>query len=173
MDWLSVLQDIAPRGDDDILAGLAEAAPVAIEKFALTTPLRRAHFLSQWAQETAGYTRLVEIASGDAYEGRRDLGNARAGDGIRFKGRGLCMLTGRANYARLSKLLVVDFLSHPEIVTTFPHALDVAGVYWRDHSLNVYADRDDATTITRRINGGLNGLRSRLDYLARAKRALR
>jgi putative chitinase len=83
------------------------------------------------------------------------------------------MLTGRANYARLSKILVVDFLSRPEIVASFPHAANVAGVFWKDHSLNVFADRDDIRTITKRINGGLNGFADRAVYLRRAKQAIK
>jgi len=172
-DWAAVIRRIAPPAHADIVAGLAGAFPAAIVKYELSNRLRQAHFLSQWAEETAGYTHLTEEASGRAYEGRRDLGNTRCGDGLRFKGRGFCMLTGRANYARLSKILVVDFVSHPEIVATFPHALNVACVFWRDHALNGFADREDIDTITRRINGGLNGLATRRAYLARAKQALR
>lgn len=172
-DWAAVLRRIAPEGKPEIVLGLAGALPAAIAKYDLSNRLRQAHFLSQWAEETAGYTHLTEEASGREYEGRRDLGDTQPGDGARFKGRGLCMLTGRSNYARLSKMLVVDFVAHPQIVATFPHALNVAAVFWRDHALNGFADRDDLDTITRRINGGLNGLATRRAYLARAKRALR
>lgn len=172
-DWFSAIKCIAPQAHLDIADGLADAFPALATRFALSTPLRQAHFLAQWAQETAGYTHLTEEASGREYEGRRDLGNTHAGDGERFKGRGLCMLTGRANYARLSKILVVDFLSRPEIVASFPHAANVAGVFWKDRSLNVFADRDDIKTITRHINGGLNGFTDRVVYLRRAKQAIK
>jgi len=47
--------------------------------------------------------------------------------------------------------------------------VDVACWFWQAHSLNVLADRDDVVGITRRINGGLNGLDGRERHLARGK----
>jgi putative chitinase len=172
-DWAGILHRIAPNGKIAIVDGLAASFPVAITKFGLTTPLRQAHFLAQAAFESAGLTTTVEEASGAAYQGRVDLGNVHPGDGVRYKGRGLFQLTGRANYANMSKVLAIDFISHPELVATFPYALTVSLIFWRSHGLNVFADHDDVRGVTRRINGGLNGLADRMEYLARAKRALK
>jgi len=113
-----------------------------------------------------------EIASGDAYENRRDLGNTQPGDGRRFKGRGLMQLTGRANYAKYGQAIGQDLVTneHWKQVADDPNlAVDVACWYWETRNLNQYADQDDITTITRRINGGLNGLEDRQRLLTRAK----
>jgi putative chitinase len=79
----------------DLYAGPLAAKMAAA---AITTPLRQAHFLAQLGHESGELRYTEELASGDAYEGRRDLGNTVPGDGRRFKGRGLIQLTGRANY---------------------------------------------------------------------------
>jgi putative chitinase len=173
VDWHAVIKAVAPQGHASIVDGLADSMPGLIAKFDLTTPLRQAYFIGEWAEETAGYTTLTEFASGRAYEGRRDLGNIHPGDGVRFKGRGLPMLTGRDNYARLGRQLAVDFVSNPDLVATFPHAANVAGVFWRERNINHPADRDDIREVTRLINGGENGIGTRAIYLRRAKLALR
>jgi predicted chitinase len=107
-----------------------------------------------------------------AYEGRRDLGNTQPGDGPRFKGRGLIQLTGRANYQQYGQAIGRDLLTNEQWrqVADDPNlAVDVACWYWETRRLNPFADQDDITTITRRINGGLNGLTDRQRLLARAR----
>ena len=139
------------------------------EKYEINTPLRKSHFLAQVAHETGGFRYLEEIASGDAYENRRDLGNIIKGDGRRYKGRGSLQLTGRSNYQIYGKELGVDLLSNPQLVAS-QYYMDVGGWYWNRHKLNTYADKDDIKTITRLINGGYNGLEDRTLWLAKFKR---
>ncbi len=172
MNWLSVLTAIAPKGKPSILQAVANAMPGVVSEFDLSNQLRQAHFLAQLAHESDGFKTTVEYASGAAYEGRRDLGNTHPGDGKRFKGRGLIQLTGRANYAAASQALGVDFVAKPELAAQFPHAIRVAGWYWQTRKLNFLADKDDVLAVTRKINGGTNGLEDRRRYLARAKTAL-
>lgn len=74
-------------------------------RFAINTPARMRHFLSQISHESGGLRWLKELATGDAYQGRKDLGNVQQGDGRRFKGGGALQLTGRANYQALSTYL--------------------------------------------------------------------
>jgi putative chitinase len=138
----------------------------------ISPPLRQAHFLAQVGHESGELRYGEEIASGDAYENRRDLGNTQPGDGRRFKGRGLMQLTGRANYAKYGQAIGQDLVTneHWKQVADDPNlAVDVACWYWETRNLNQYADQDDITTITRRINGGLNGLEDRQRLLTRAK----
>ena len=171
-NWTRVIHAMAPNAVGWIVAGLNDAMPGLIARAKLTSDLRFAHFLAQIAHESAGFRTTEEYASGSAYEGRRDLGNTQPGDGRRFKGRGLIQVTGRANARRMSKVLGQDFERKPELLQRFPWAADTAAVFWSDHRLNDYADADNILTITKRINGGLNGLPDRKLYLARAKRAL-
>ena len=175
MDWHAILRAIAPAGTARILAGTADAMPGIVTRFAIDTALRQAHFLAQCAHESDGLTAIVERGN-DAYlaryEGRKTLGNTKAGDGARFRGRGLIQLTGRRNYTHYGGLLGVDLVAHPERAADFPLAAELAACFWRENGLNALADRDDLSAVTRRINGGLNGLASRARYLAKAKAAL-
>lgn len=130
---------------------------------------RFVHFLAQVAHESGNFIYMEEIASGAAYEGRKDLGNVRSGDGTRYKGRGPIQLTGRTNYRKYGQTLGFDFESHPEIVAYPSVGFLVACKYWSDHGLNELADQDDLLAITKKINGGTNGLDDRRKHLAKLK----
>lgn len=143
---------------------------------AIDTPLRQSHFLAQVGHESDELRHTEEIASGDAYEGRLDLGNTVPGDGRKFKGRGLIQLTGRANYAAYGDAIgvnLVDGDNYTQLATDPDLAADVACWFWQTHGLNALADQDDVITITRRINGGVNGLADRQRQLVRGKFFLR
>lgn len=149
-----------------LIAGMAARA--------INTPLRMAHFLAQIGHESGHLRYNEELATGAAYEGRADLGNVFSGDGVRFKGRGLIQLTGRANYEAYGAAIGRDLLADPTPVATDPAlAVDVACWFWERRGLNGLADRDRLEDITRRVNGGLNGLIDRRTILARAKVVLR
>lgn len=165
---------------EKLAAVMPHASPALVDRYfkplddtmsarAIDTPLRRSHFLAQLAHESGSLRFSEELASGDAYEGRADLGNTQPGDGRRFKGRGLIQLTGRANYAAYSQATGIDYVLQPKLLADDPAvAADVAGWYWSSRGLNQQADRDDVTTITKIINGGYNGLEDRIDALHRA-----
>lgn len=144
----------------------------AMEEFAINTPQRQAAFLAQIAHESGSLRYVREIASGDAYEGRSDLGNMEAGDGRKFKGRGLIQITGRYNYVQAAKGLGLPLLERPEILEQPEPACRSAAWWWHTHGLNVVADQGDFLRITRIINGGLNGYDDRLEHWERAKRVL-
>lgn len=142
--------------------------------FSIDTPLRQAHFLAQIAHESGSLQYVREIASGESYEGRKDLGNIHPGDGVKYKGRGLIQLTGRNNYEKFSQSVPeADIVEHPERLEEPNLACYVAGWFWDQHKLNEVADRDDIVQVTKVINGGKNGLQERMNFLNRAKLVLK
>ncbi|MDQ3729659.1 MAG: hypothetical protein M3355_08715 [Actinomycetota bacterium] len=143
---------------------------LAMAEFGITNQ-RRAHaFLAQLGHESVSLRYFEEIASGAAYEGRRDLGNVRRGDGRRYKGRGPIQLTGRANYRRYGRILGLPLEAHPSIAGTARVGFRVAGAFWQTHGLNELAERGQFDKITRRINGGTNGAADRRARWSRVKR---
>lgn len=146
----------------------------AMDEFNIGTPIRQAAFLAQVAHESGSMRYVHELASGRAYEGRTDLGNTQPGDGMRFKGRGLLQITGRHNYRLCSLALYGDerLLDHPELLEAVRPACRSAAWYWSAFGLNEIADADDIRRMTRRINGGLNGLPERMAYYQIAKETL-
>lgn len=142
-------------------------------QYGIDTPLRQAHFIAQIALESGSLRYVKELASGEAYEGRKNLGNIYAGDGVKYKGRGLIQLTGRANYTRFNEELEgIDVVEHAELLEEPELAVTVSCWFWKRNKLNTYADRDDVKEVTRRINGGYNGLKVRTAFLERAKKVL-
>lgn len=141
--------------------------------FAITTPMRMCHFLAQVLWESGCFRYTKELASGKAYEGRKDLGNVQKGDGVKFKGRGLIQITGRTTYVAVGKYFGMDFINHPELLETPEWAFKSAGWYWLTKGLNKLADRDELTKITKIINGGYSHKAERLMYLGKVKRAFK
>ena len=164
-----LLKHIAPNANDNIIGDIEKFADSAFEHYQINNYLRICHFIAQAAEESDGFKTLQEYASGRAYEGRQDLGNVNPGDGVRYKGRGIFELTGRGNYADMSKILGVDLVNHPELAATGEISLKIALEYWNHRNLSAAADNDDINMITHRINGGYNGLATRQLYLDRAK----
>ena len=146
----------------------------AAAEFDINTAERVAAWLAQLAHESGQLRYVREIASGEAYERRRDLGNTQPGDGVRFRGRGLIQITGRANYEQLRVALGLDCVAHPEILEDPHNAARVSGWFWKGRGLNELADGGTVnfTKITRRINGGTNGLADREMFYSRARAAL-
>ena len=114
----------------------------------------------------------VDGGSGNPRILAHELGNTEPGDGWKYRGRGILQTTGRANYRRMGQKCRVDFEAHPELVLSAEHALKPALAEWTEGNLNAAAGRDDIVAITRKINGGLNGLASRRTWLAKIKRAI-
>lgn len=133
------------------------------EKFGVDTPMRVVHYLAQVFHESGNLRYREELASGQAYEGRKDLGNVKKGDGRRFKGRGYIQTTGRANYQAYadSEYCNGDLMAHPEWLAQAPGDQKSSLFFWQRNKLNRFADADDVRGLTKRINGGYNGLANR------------
>jgi len=143
-----------------------------LDKAQINSPLRKAHFLAQVGHESLSFKYTEEIASGSKYEGRKDLGNTEVGDGKRFKGRGLIQITGRTNYSKYADYACLNLMQkgNEKMLATMPmYALDASIWFWTHKKLNKYADQDNIRRVTRRVNGGYNGLKDREEYLCRAK----
>lgn len=130
---------------------------------------RLAHLMAQLIHESDSFKAMEEYASGKAYEGRADLGNTQPGDGPRYKGHGPIQITGRANHRLYGQLIGVDLERRPELASVPSIGIHTACAYWTRNGLNALADRDDLVGITKRINGGTNGLAARQSALAKMK----
>lgn len=175
----------------------------ALDVAAINTPLRQAHFLAQLLHESAGfrvleenlnysaaglmktwpsrfdaataqaYQRQPQRIANRAYADRNGNGPEASGDGWRYRGRGLIQLTGRTNYRKAGQDLGIALVEQPELAADPKHAALIAAWFWQSAKLNPLADTDQLEAITRRINGGLNGLDDRRKYLTQCKRVLR
>lgn len=143
-------------------------------RYNIVSKLRVCHFLAQVLHESANLYYVRELASGAEYDTgakAKALGNTPEadGDGQKYKGRGLIQITGHDNYEVLGHVFMQDFLTHPEQLEEPKWAATSAGWFWDNRHLNIFADKDDVTTITKRINGGLNGLAARMAILESCK----
>jgi putative chitinase len=139
----------------------------------ITTPARAAMFLAQLGHESASLKFFEEIWGPTqaqlGYEGRADLGNTHKGDGKRYKGRGPIQLTGRANYRKYGGLLGLPLEAHPEMAAKPEVGFRTAALFWHNIGGNAIADAGDFVRLTKRINGGVNGLDDRQRRLAAIK----
>ena len=195
----SQIMAISPTCKPEVAEGLAQCLPAVLEKYAISTPLRVAHFLAQTAHESEGFTHFVENLNYSAaglrstfpehfrnvsayayarnpekianhvYANRMGNGNEASGDGWKFRGRGMIQLTGRDNYAALSKDLGVGATANPDYLSTPKGAAESAAWYWKERNINKPADSDNVVTVTKLINGGTLGLDERKRLLVIAK----
>lgn len=163
------LKKLCPTSKKEIVTGIVKFLNQYLAKYEVHTPIRFAHFIAQAAHESAHFQTLEEYASGKDYEGRKDLGNVNPGDGVRYKGRGIFQLTGRANYRTFGGILLEN---NPHLAQSPKFSVLIALEYWKKHGLNALADKDDLLAITRKINGGTNGRKDREKYLKLAKKLL-
>lgn len=167
------------------------ALNVAADKYDINTSLRVAAFIAQCAHESSGFKTVIEnlnysavglravfpthFAAGEedayarhperianrVYANRMGNGDENSGDGWKYRGRGAIQITGRGNYRLFGAGIGFDTLLAPETLETPHYAVISAGWFWSSHSLNGYADVRDFLGITKRINGGVNGLADR------------
>lgn len=135
-----------------------------------------AAFLAQIGHESGQLVYVREIWGPTPvqakYEGWADLSNTVKGGGSKYRGRGLIQITGRANYAACGEALGLNLVNQPELLEQPQYACMSAAWFWATRGLNTLTDQDQFNTITRRINGGLNGLQNRLEIWARARAVL-
>lgn len=116
--------------------------------------------------------RKPQAIANNAYANRFGNGDETSGDGWRYRGAGLKQLTFKANHEEFGKAVGIVLAKVPNFLQTPEGAALSAAWYWETRLLNTLADIGDFTTITEKINGGQNGARSRLKYLALAQKAI-
>ena len=169
-----------------LLQTLPNAGPVAgvfvpvlnaaMVHYQIIGPKRVAAFIAQIGHESGQLKYVKEIwgptAAQARYEGRKDLGNTVAGDGAKYRGRGLIQITGRANYMACGEGLGLDLIKQPELLEKPQHACMSAAWFWATKGLSTLADAGQFDKITQRINGGQNGAADRQALYARAHKVL-
>lgn len=171
----AILKKIMPqcRNPEDWVPHLS----AAMKKYEIDSKERQAAFLAQIAHESGElrYTREIwgPTEAQKRYEGRKDLGNTQAGDGEKYKGRGLIQVTGRNNYQKCGRALDLPLEAKPQLLEQPEHASMSAAWFFGTHGCNELADEDNFEAITREINGGLTGWPDRVKYWKRAKEALK
>ncbi len=168
------LKSITPSTSDSRIDTFLHHLNHYMPLYGIDTPNEIASFLAQVLHESGGLKWLREIwgptAAQAKYEGRADLGNTVRGDGKKFMGRGLIQLTGRANYARMSKDMFGDdrLLQTPDLLSTAEYAVKSACIYWTWRKMDAIDDDTNIKDETKRVNGGLNGIVDRQQYFDRA-----
>jgi len=123
-------------------------------------------------EESLEFQRKPERIANRVYAGRMGNGDEASGEGYKYRGRGLIQLTGKYNYQQLSKATGIDFIKSPDKLKEPKYSLLAAAWYWNSRKLNGYADNIDVRAITRRINGGYNGLNDRINWLRKFQKAI-
>ena len=170
-----------------------------LDKSGINTPLRLAHFFGQLDHESGlkpisenlnysasglirvfrkyftdleaiKYQRQPEKIANIVYANR--MGNVSDGDGWKYRGRGFIQLTGRSNYAQLTKDTGINFIDNPDALLDEANAMIGAIWFWNKNGLSNLADKNDITSITKRINGGNIGFSDRVAKVNKWKQIL-
>jgi len=177
---------------------LQEKYKSLFEKYGLTTKLRVSHFMAQIEHESGlkpisenlnysadrllkifpkyfnkeqslTYARQQNRIANRVYANRMGNGNEASGEGWKYRGRGFIQITGKENYFRLANDTDLDCLKNPDLLLEEANAMVSALWFWNLKGLNSLADKDDIVGITKKINGGLNGLQHRKELLIKYK----
>ena len=143
-----------------------------LKKFDITTKARIRHFIAQTSHES-GCGKWTQELGGTSYcsryDGRRDLGNTQPGDGCRYKGAGYIQLTGRSNYQQFANYIGDSRVMEGVTYVASKYPWTSAGFWWHNNGMNRLCDNGvSVETITRRVNGGTNGLSERQKYYDKA-----
>lgn len=145
-----------------------------LQRFEINTPARLRMFCAQICHESGNLKWMKELASGEAYEGRADLGNNQPGDGRKFRGAGVIQLTGRANFQAFC-----NYVKDPRIMEGCNYVSQVfpftsAGFFWmRNHINKVIDNGGDIYRVTKIINGGQNGISDRIKHYQRVSKVIK
>jgi putative chitinase len=149
-----------PKRDD-----LLKAINLTLREFDIQTPLRIAMYLAQVIHETGGFKFFTALGSCEYFKQYDGLmGNTEPCDSAKFRGRGFIQITGKHNYTLAGKALGLDLVHNPDEAAELDTEARIAGWFWSEHELNDLADLGDIVAVTKRINGGTNGLEDRIGW---------
>lgn len=179
---------------------LYEKYKTILDKAGINTPLRLAHFFAQidhesglkpisenlnysakglantfrnyfpTPQDTLRYEKQPQLIADKVYANRMGNGSEQSGEGWKYRGRGFIQITGKENYHRLSNDTDINFLKNPDLLLDEANAMISAIWFWNLKGLNKFADKDEIKAITKRINGGYNGIDHRRELLKKYKK---
>jgi putative chitinase len=182
---------------------LAEKYRTLLNRNGINTPLRLAHFFAQidhesklkpvsenlnysveglrevfgkyfpTLEEAQKYARQPQKIANRVYANRMGNGDEFSGDGWKYRGRGFIQITGKNNYIMLSDFAGVNYVANPDLLLTEADSMVSALWFWSKNNINRFADADDIREVTRRINGGYNGLEHRTELLKKYKRVFK
>jgi len=121
------------------------------------------YFISK--EDANRYTKQPEKIANRVYANRMGNGSEVSGMGWKYRGRGFIQITGYANYFMLSKDTRINFLDNPDLLLEEANSIISALWFWNKNKLNELADKNDIVGITKRINGGTNGIEHRKELL--------
>jgi len=113
------------------------------------------------------YARKPEKIANRVYASRMGNGNEASGDGFKFRGKGYIQLTGKDNHALFNKFVDDDIIKNPDLVAT-KYPLASAGWFFDHNNLwktcDLGSNEDTVKSVTKRVNGGYNGLDDRIAH---------
>jgi len=135
----------------------------ALQEFKISDPRMVAVIVATIAAEAPSFESSEErTEAAERYEGSAALGNTEPGDGVKYRGRGYIMLTGRANYAKMSDLLGLGtrLIDSPEDAKSPEVASRIAVAWFADNQDRLLARlrNDDLQGARRMLSGGSNRL---------------
>ena len=119
------------------------------------------------------HERKPEQIANKVYASRMGNGDEKSGDGWNYRGRGLIQLTGKENYTKFAESIKKPLTETITYIETAEGAVESAAWFWSKNKLNELCDKDDFITLTKRINGGTNGLEDRKHHYEIALKVLK
>lgn len=173
-----LIKSICSRNvSEDFIRKLVLALRKWLPRYEMDRKLRACAFLAQCAHESGGFFYLKEIGGKSYFEKYEPdtkigkmLGNTQIGDGYTYKGRGPIQISGRYNYKIYGDLIGLNLIDNPDLLLDISNGIHAACEFWKKNNLNHLADCSDIITMTKKINGGLNGLKERETYYAKLMR---
>lgn len=202
MVTLEKLNEAFPDATEQDVIKYYEAFVRVFDEYEINTPTRQAAFIAQVAHESgqlrhvienlnysqqgllrvfkkyftpqlaAQYARKPEMIANRVYANRMGNGPEESGDGWMFRGRGLIQLTGRDNYTKFAEDMGMSVDEAIQYLETPDGAVESAAWFWDQRDLNRFADNEDIVTISKRVNGGTNGLQERIELYNHALEVL-